>query len=170
MRSLISELTDPDDITQVSQTVLRLAEEYLDRAALFAASPTRFIGLGGFGPTGTGGEMNDRVRRIRIARDDDSVLRDVTRGGSVHRGKLRRTDPNVKLLEGLGSEQPTEVIVIPIVNDRTPVGVLYGDNAGQRAPIGKTSGLEIFLEQAGLALHNAVVTNAERKGLDWNTR
>jgi DNA-binding response OmpR family regulator len=170
MRSLISELTDPDDITQVSQTVLRLAEEYLDRAALFAASPTRFIGLGGFGPTGSGDEMNDRVRRIRIARDDDSVLRDVTRGGAVHRGKLRRTDPNVKLLEGLGSEQPTEVIVIPIINERTPIGVLYGDNAGQKAPIGKTSGLEIFLEQAGLALHNAVVTNAERKGLDWNTR
>jgi CheY-like chemotaxis protein len=170
MRSLISELTDPDDIMQVSLTVLRLAEEYLDRAALFAASPTRFIGLGGFGSTGTGEEMNDRVRRIRIARDDDSVLREVTRGGWVHRGKLRRTDPNVKLLEGLGSEQPTEVIVIPIVNDRTPVGVLYGDNAGQKAPIGKTTGLEIFLEQAGLALHNAVVTNAERKGLDWNTR
>lgn len=170
MRSLINELADPDDITQVSQTILRLADEYLDRAALFAASPTRFLGLGGFGPTGGAGDMTQNVRRIRIARDADSVLRDVTVSGVPHRGKMRRTAANVKLLTGLGSVQPTEIIAIPIVNDGAPVGVLYGDNGGQRTRIGKTSGLEIFLEQAGLALHNAVITNARRKGLDWESR
>lgn len=170
MRSLINELTDPDDINQVSQTILRLADEYLDRAALFAASPTRFIGLGGFGPTGTDEEMNQLVRRIRIARDADSVLRDVTEKRGAHRGKLRKTDANVKLLGGMGKVKPTQVVVIPIENEGTPVGVLYGDNAGQQAAIGKTSGLEIFLEQAGLALHNAVITNARRKGLDWETK
>ncbi|MDX1582825.1 MAG: response regulator [Thermoanaerobaculia bacterium] len=170
MRSLINELADPDDINQVSQTILRLADEYLDRAALFAASPTRFIGLGGFGPTGTDEEMNQLARRIRIARDADSVLRDVTVSRSAHKGKLRKTDANVKLLTGLGKTKPTQVVVIPIENEGTSVGVLYGDNAGQRSAIGKTSGLEIFLEQAGLALHNAIITNARRKGLDWETK
>lgn len=170
MRSLINELADPDDINQLAQTVLRLANEYLDRAALFAASPTRFIGLGGFGPTGTESGMNELVRRIRIARDEDSVLRDVTFNQTGHRGKLRKTTANVRLLQGLGTVKPTQVIVIPIENDGAPVGVLYGDNAGSRSPIGKTSGLEIFLEQAGLALHNAIVTNARRKGLDWETK
>lgn len=170
MRSLINELADPDDINQLAQTVLRLANEYLDRAALFAASPTRFIGLGGFGPTGSGSEMSQLARQIRIARDEDSVLRDVTLNQTVHRGKLRKTRANVRLLQGLGSVQPTQVIVIPIENDGAPVGVLYGDNAGSRTPIGKTSGLEIFLEQAGLALHNAIIINARRKGLDWESK
>ncbi|MBW3670554.1 MAG: MFS transporter, partial [Acidobacteria bacterium] len=103
MRSLINELADPDDINQLAQTVLRLANEYLDRAALFAASPTRFIGLGGFGPTGSDSDMSHHVRRIRIARDEDSVLRDVTLNQTGHRGKLRRTRANVRLLQGLGS-------------------------------------------------------------------
>ncbi len=170
MRSLINELADPDDIGQLAQTILRLANEYLDRAALFAASPTRFIGLGGFGPTGTDKHMDDLARKIRIARDDDSVLRDVMMNRKAHRGKLKKTSANVKLLQGLGTTQPTQVIVIPIENDGAPVGVLYGDNAGSRSPMGRTSGLEIFLEQAGLALHNAIVTNARRKGLDWETK
>ena len=170
MRTLINELADPDNINQLAETILRLANEYLDRAALFAASPTRFIGLGGFGPTGTDAEMNELVRRIRIARDDDSVLREVMVRRETHRGKLRKTEANVKLLQGLGSIHPTQVIVIPVENDGAAVGVLYGDNAGSRSPIGKTSGLEIFLEQAGLALHNAIITNARRKGLDWETK
>jgi hypothetical protein len=39
------------------------------------------------------------------------------------------------------------------------IGILYGDNAEHRAPIDATTGLEIFLSQAGYAFGNAVVAS-----------
>ena len=168
VRHLIDELSDPDDITTVADTILRLASGWLDRGVLFVASPVRFIGLGGFGETGTGKPMFDLARRIWIARDADSVLRDAALSGKSHRGKMKRTETNVKLVEGMGRSVPSEVIVIPITDGGEVAGILYGDNGGQRMPLGDTKGLEFFIEQAGLAFRNAVIANARRKGIDWN--
>ncbi|MBW3566106.1 MAG: response regulator [Acidobacteria bacterium] len=168
VKHLIDELSNPDDITTVADTILRLASGWLDRGVLFVASPVRFIGLGGFGETGTGRPMFDLARRLWIPRDEDSVLRDVATTGRSHRGKMRRTPTNVKLVEGMGNRVPSEVIVIPIADGGEVAGILYGDNGGQRMPMGDMNGLEFFIEQAGLAFHNAVLANARKKGIDWN--
>src|SRR5687767_15865927 len=60
LRQLINELSNPNDIGQVSATILRLSAQYLDRGALFMATDDAFVGLGGFGATGSGEEMEDR--------------------------------------------------------------------------------------------------------------
>jgi CheY-like chemotaxis protein len=163
LKQLINELSNPNDIGQVSATILRLSAEYVDRGALFMANDDSFIGLGGFGITGGGDEMDGRVKHVRIARAAPSILNDVAQHGAAHRGKMRKTDANVQLINSLGGMLPTEVVALPIMHANRTIGILYGDNAEHRAPIDSVSGLEIFLSQAGYAFGNAVFAS-ERAG------
>ncbi|HEV2719051.1 MAG TPA: response regulator [Thermoanaerobaculia bacterium] len=161
LKQLINELSNPNDIGQVSSTILRLSAEYLDRGALFVAEDSDFVGLGGFGTTGGGAAMDDRVKSLRIARGAPSLLADVATSGEPHRGKMRRTPTNVDLIDRLGGMLPTEVVALPIMHGNRAIGILYGDNAEHRAAIDSMTGLEIFLSQAGYAFGNAVFA-AER--------
>jgi CheY-like chemotaxis protein len=163
LKQLINELSNPNDIGQVSATILRLSAEYLDRGALFVAEDAEFAGLGGFGVTGGGEPMESRVKSLRIARGAASVLADVAASGEAHRGKMRRTPANVELIDRLGGLLPTEVVALPIMHGNRAIGILYGDNAEHRAAIDSMTGLEIFLSQAGYAFGNAVFA-AERAG------
>jgi CheY-like chemotaxis protein len=156
LKQLINELSNPNDIAQVSDTILRLSAQYLERGALFMARDSEFVGLGGFGVTGGGAEMNDRVRALRLDRSAPSILGDVATAGEAHRGKMKRTPANVELIDGLGGLLPTEVVALPIMHTNRTIGILYGDNAEHRAPIDSMTGLEIFLSQAGYAFGNAV--------------
>ncbi len=163
LRQLINELSNPNDIGQVSATILRLSAEYLDRGALFRASDDQFVGLGGFGVTGGGDGMDKRVRQLRIERNQPSVLAEVASSNAAHHGKMRRTQANVELIDRLGGLLPTEVVALPIMHGNRAIGILYGDNAEHRAPIDSMTGLEIFLSQAGYAFGNAVFAS-ERAG------
>ena len=163
LKQLINELSNPNDIGQVSATILRLSAEYLDRGALFMASDDAFVGLGGFGITGGGDEMEARVKNARLVRANASILNDVAESGQAHRGKMKKTAGNVELIDRLGGMLPTEVVALPILHSNRTIGILYGDNAEHRAPIDSVAGLEIFLSQAGYAFGNAVFAS-ERAG------
>ncbi|HEY6140143.1 MAG TPA: response regulator [Thermoanaerobaculia bacterium] len=163
LKQLINELSNPNDIGQVSSTILRLSAEYLDRGALFVAEDSDFVGLGGFGATGGGAPMEERVKSLRVARGAPSLLADVAASGEAHRGKMRRTAANVEMIDRLGGMLPTEVVALPIMHGNRAIGILYGDNAEHRAAIDSMTGLEIFLSQAGYAFGNAVFA-AERAG------
>jgi CheY-like chemotaxis protein len=156
LRQLIDQLSDPSDVENVGSTIVRLAGEYVDRAALFAVRGDSFVGLLGSGSTGVGEGMNERVRTIRIPKSAESVLRQVTATGRAHRGKIRRTPANEQLIRGLGAIHPTEIVALPIVNRERVVGLLYGDNAENHVPIDGISGLEIFVSQAGQAFEKAI--------------
>jgi CheY-like chemotaxis protein len=152
LKQLINELSNPNDIGEVSATILRLSAEYLDRGALFIAGDDEFTGISGFG----GEDMADRVKSLRIGRTEPSLLGDVAASGEAHRGKMRRTAANERLIDQLGGVLPTEVVALPIMHAKRTIGILYGDNAAHRAPIDTMTGLEIFLSQAGYAFGNAV--------------
>jgi len=154
LKQLINELSNPNDIGQVSATILRLSAEYLDRGALFMLTDGDFVGLGGFGADHA--DMDARVRKLTISRNLPSILADVANSGESHRGKMRRTPANVDLIERLGAQLPTEVVALPIMHSGRAIGILYGDNAEHRSPIDSMTGLEIFLSQAGYAFGNAV--------------
>lgn len=152
LKQLINELSNPNDIGEVSATILRLSAEYLDRGALFVAGEEEFTGISGFGAA----DMPNRVKSLRIPRAEPSILGDVATSGEAHRGKMKRTAANVQLIDQLGGLLPTEVVALPIMHAKRTIGILYGDNAAHRAPIDTMTGLEIFLSQAGYAFGNAV--------------
>jgi CheY-like chemotaxis protein len=158
LKQLINELSNPNDIGEVSSTILRLTAEYVDRGALFIVGDDEFTGVGGFGVTGGGEEMSKRVKGLRVPRQEPSLLADVAGSGGAHRGKMRKTPANVAMIDRLGGLLPTEVVALPIMHVNRPIGILYGDNAEHRAPIEGMTGLEIFLSQAGYAFGNAVLS------------
>ena len=163
LKQLINELSNPNDIGEVSATILRLSAEYLDRGAIFIASDDMFTGVDGFGPAGGGDSMTKRIQSLRIPRATPSVLSDVVASGEAHRGKMRRTPANEELIERMGGLLPSEVVALPIMHAKRTIGILYGDNAAHHAPIDTMTGLEIFLSQAGYAFGNAVFA-AEKAG------
>lgn len=156
LKQLINELSNPNDISQVADTILRMSGEYLDRGALFMVTRGEFVGLGGFGVTSPGESLRAQARTLRLGAEEPSILREVVSAGEAHRGKIRRTPANVKLIETFGGLLPTEVVALPIMHANRTIGILYGDNAENRAPIDNMTGLEIFLSQAGYAFGNAV--------------
>ncbi|MGA7617378.1 MAG: DUF4388 domain-containing protein [Thermoanaerobaculia bacterium] len=167
LKQLINELSNPNDLDQVSSTILRLAAEYVDRGVIFVATPGEFEGLSGFGATGAGEDVNQRAGAIRISGAEPSVLSHVATTRSIHRGKISRTSGNERLIRSLGPAQPTEVVVMPIVSRERVIGLFYGDNGEHHAPVDGLSGLEIFLSQAGYAFENALIANSKMSGRDW---
>jgi CheY-like chemotaxis protein len=159
LKKLINEVSNPNDIDQVASTILRFASQYLERGALFVARDGEFTGVGGFGVTGGTDDMGERVKSLRIPRNEPSILADVAGSSEAHRGKMRRTPSNVKLIETMGGLLPTEVVAYPIMHLDLPIGILYGDNAEHRAPIDSLAGLEIFLSQAGYAFGKAAAAS-----------
>jgi len=160
LKQLINEISDPNDIREVAATILRFSADYLDRGVVFVVNNDDFAGVGGFGVTGGGDSMSDRVRKLRIPRETPSILSGVMESGEAQRGKMRRTPANLDLVERLGDKVPTEVVALPIMHGNRTIGILYGDNAEHRAPIDDLTGLEIFLSQAGSAFESAA---AERR-------
>lgn len=146
LKQFITELSNPNDIRELASTILRLAGEYLDRAALFIVHDDVFAGVG-------------ESASIRLPRNAASILHEVASSGEAHRGKMKRTPANVQLIEAMGGELPTEVVALPIVHNGRTIGILYGDNATHRAPIETLTGLEVFLSQAGYAFGNAVAAS-----------
>jgi CheY-like chemotaxis protein len=143
LKEFIAELSNPNDVAEIGATILRLANDYLDRAALFVVRSDYFV---------TAGDG----AKIRIDRHQPSVLSDVAASGVAHRGKMRRTPANEQLIAALGGDLPTEVVALPIVHSGRTLGILYGDNAKNRAPIEPLTGLEVFLVQAAFAFGSAV--------------
>lgn len=163
LKQLINELSNPNDIGEVSATILRLAAQYIDRGALFVLNDEEFVGLGGFGVTAAGDEMAVRVKRIRIPRAAQSILADVVAADAAHRGKMRKTPANVDLINRLGGLLPSEVVALPIAHGGRTIGILYGDNAENHGPIDNVTGLEIFLSQAGYAFGSAVFASEKAR-------
>lgn len=170
LRNLINELTNPDDIRQVTDTILRMSAEYVDRGVLFVSMPREFVALGGFGDAGDGEDISRRARTIRIAKGEASVLDEVESKKARHHGKIPRTPGNMHLMENLGPLLPSDLLVVPLVHQERVIGMLYTDNAVNRAVIDNYAGLEIFLAQAGLAFDSALVAVARRHSLEQEKR
>lgn len=158
LKHLINELSNPNDLDGMVAILLRLATQYMDRAAVLMGRERFFVGLGGAGEEG----LDERVREIRISYAEPSVIAEVASGGESHIGKLRRTSGNEALIRGMGEAMPSRVAVLPIRNRERVVAVLYGDNALAHEPFEDLAGLELFLEQAGFALENAVIASSRR--------
>ena len=54
---------------------------------------------------------------------------------------------------------PESIMAIPLVVNGKVALIVYGDNLPERKPIGGMDTLEIFMNQAGMALEKALLQN-----------
>jgi hypothetical protein len=160
LRSMLAELLDPANRETVTLLVLRFASVVFERAALFLVTRRAYLGLGGFSIEESSDRFVVRVRRIQVPVGIPSVFDRVVRYRAGYRGLLERVEGNQRLIEGMGGSWPaSEVAAMPLVSNDRVAAVLYGDNP-RAAELAPTATLEIFLQQAGLAMERVLL---ERK-------
>lgn len=152
LKSYIYELQNPSTGTEITLLILRYASEIMNRAILFLVRKNEVVGLGQFGLYTASPNSNALVRSIKIPLDSPSIFRDVIERGASIKKRLRKDGWDKFLVQKLGGIYPLEVFVAPIWTRGKIIAVLYGDNLPESKKISSTSGLEIFLFHAGLAM------------------
>jgi len=168
LRSMLSELTNPDTTPEISLLILRFASELMNRAVLMLVKREEICGLGGFGIVIGDKNPDKAVREIRIPLSEPSIFKEVITKKYPLKKKPEEVKWNRYFLDKLGGGTPVESYVAPIFAVGKIAAVIYGDNLPENKEIGDTSALEIFLTQAGLAMEKALLRRKlnELKGKD----
>lgn len=139
---LMKQMNGPDEVSQISLTILQLAADYVDRAALFALKGDQFVALGRFGVPNNGAE--------RLALGQLPIFDRVAETREAFRGPVDA--PTARQLQSVfGAADVRQAVVLPMLSGDKVIGLLYGDDAVNHRPVDDALGLEVFLSQAGFA-------------------
>jgi len=157
LRSMFDELRFPTATSEVTLLILRYASEIVNRAVLFMVKKDEVRGLGQFGIELKGRSADQIVRNIKIPLSKPSLFLTVIEDRRRYLGPLESNECNNYLANELGGAQPDMVLALPLIVDDKVVLVVYGDNQPERHPITGVDTLEIFMNQAGMALEKALL-------------
>ena len=161
LKSMFDELRFPTATAEVTLLILRYASEVVNRAILFMAKKDEVRGLGQFGIELASGASPDKVvRNIRIPLSEPSLFRNVIESKRTYLGPLDSSQQNSYFVNEAGGLRPDTVLAIPLIVDGKIALIVYGDNLPDQKPIRGVETLEIFMNQAGMALEKALL---ERK-------
>ena len=161
LRSMFDELRFPTATAEVTLLILRYSSEVVNRAILFMVKKDEVRGLGQFGIELESGRSADQVvRNIRIPLSSDSLFRTVVETRRTYLGPLEPNDRNHALVNTVGGVMPDAVLALPLIVDHKVALIIYGDNLPEKKAIQGVETLEIFMNQAGMALEKALL---ERK-------
>lgn len=163
LKAMTDELNDPNSSVEITLLVLRFAAELMSRSVIFVITPKEICGLGEFGVEVAGENPTVRVRKMRIPRNEESILHDVLERQAPVKGPLKETKWNRYIIDKLGGAEPSQAFAAPIASSGRVVAILYGDNAPSDEEIGDTESLEIFLVQAGMAMDRALLARQLRE-------
>ncbi len=157
LKSMFDELRFPTATSEVTLLILRYASEFVNRAVLFMVKKDEVRGLGQFGIELKGDSPDQVVRNIKIPLNKPSLFSSVLEARRGYQGPLDANEANTYLANGLGGAMPESVMAIPLVVDGKVALIVYGDNLPERKPIRGMDTLEIFMNQAGIALEKALL-------------
>jgi hypothetical protein len=159
LRSILQEIRAPNFTGEITLMIMRYAAKLVSRGIFFVMKSEGICGMGQFGLHGLGPNADERVRGIKIPADAPSVLTEVLERRQTYVGPLPKTPWNDRLIQDLGGFVPQCVLAVPMTVNEVIVALLYGDNAEDRQPIGNLEGLELVMNQAGLAMEKALLEN-----------
>lgn len=158
LKSMFDELRFPTATAEVTLLILRYASEVVNRAILFMAKKDEVRGLGQFGIELASGASPDKVvRNIRIPLSEPSLFRNVIESRRTYLGPLEASQQNSYFVNEAGGLKPDAVLAIPLIVDGKIALIVYGDNLPDQKPIRGVETLEIFMNQAGMALEKTLL-------------
>ena len=166
----LEELSGPRDAFQVSTLVMKVAREFFERALLFVVKDDALRGLTGFGPA-AGDEISLVARDLVLPLTEPSVFEEAVASGESFVGPLP-PEAWAPLDRPLGRFHAGPTALVPLVTHRETIALLLGDNPETGKPLPALDALEVFLNQAGLALENAFLERKIRArvhgaGMTW---
>jgi hypothetical protein len=157
LKSMFDELRFPTATAEVTLLILRYASEVVNRAILFMVKKDEVRGLGQFGIELNGRSADQLVRHIKIPLSKPSLFNSVIGIRRSYVGHLEQNECNSYLAAELGGAMPEMVLAIPLIVEDKVALIVYGDNLPERKPIQGIDTLEIFMNQAGMALEKALL-------------
>jgi CheY-like chemotaxis protein len=151
----LEDLRKGGDATQVSALVMEVAREFFERALLFLVKNGQIRGLGGFGRAPGEENLNLLARDVAVPLAEPSVFQDVVTRRAPYWGPLPEGKWSQYLIGRIGRFQSADVALIPLLTHRETIAVLFGDNPESGRTPGRLESLEVFINQAGIALENA---------------
>jgi CheY-like chemotaxis protein len=153
LTDMTERLLNPSQPGEISRMVLSVTSKYTERGILFLVKGDTARGLAGFGLSNSKQKSSELAQKLILDIDHFDLFAEVVHSKSARRssntGALDST-----LLAKIDRGQSRECIVIPMINNREVLALLYADNNVTGKPLGKLRGLELFLAQAGMALEN----------------
>ena len=154
LKRRLVELRQGGDANEIAALVMKVAREFFERALLFVVRNEEARGLGGFGLAPREETLNLLARQITIPLREPSVFRDVAQGRRAFSGTVPSDHWLEHLLGRIGRFQSRGAAILPLVTHRETIALLVGDNPETgREPAGLEP-LEVFVQQAGIALEN----------------
>jgi CheY-like chemotaxis protein len=169
LKRRLVELRQGGDSNQIAVLVMKVSREFFERAILFVVKNDEARGLGGFGLAPREETLNLLARQVAIPLDEPSVFRDVADARKAFVGPAPADRWMGHLLGRIGRFQSRGVVLLPLVAHRETIALVFGDNPETgRDPAGLEA-LEVYVQQAGIALENVflqrkIQTIAEKDG------
>jgi CheY-like chemotaxis protein len=151
----LEELRRPQDATEISQLVMKVAREFFERGILFLVKGEEARGLGGFGPAPREESLDLAAREIVIPLGEPSVFQEVAATRKPFAGPIPEEKWTHFLMGRIGRYKTGSVAVLPLLAHRETIALLFGDNPDSGRDLGRLDALELFVDQAGVALENA---------------
>ncbi len=157
LQAALNELRATEDASRISALVMKVAREFFERGVLFLIKDQELRGLGGFGPVGAGENISLIVREVSVPLDEPSVFVDVASSGRARHGALPDNKWSQYLMGRLGRFRSSDVALLPLVAHRDTIAILFGDNPETGRPLQRLDAFDVFMQQAGVAMENAIL-------------
>jgi CheY-like chemotaxis protein len=155
LQQRLEELRRPHDASQIAMLVMKMAREFFERAVLFLVKNGEARGLGGFGPAPAAESLHLLARDVVIPLSEPSAFLDVADSHKSLVGPLPDGRWSQYLMGKIGRFRSGTVALLPLLTHRETIALLLGDNPETGRPFGRLDTLELFINQAGIALENA---------------
>ena len=155
LRALTQELRFPTSASEITLLILRFASEIFQRGILFMVGDKEIVGLGQFGLEIE--RPDEKIREIMIPYEQSDFLNRIIVEKQPHKGRLEKDHITENLISQIGASWPQEAALFPIIAEARVVALLYCDNMTGGEKLIETEGLEIFIDQAGLALEKSLL-------------
>ncbi len=155
LQSRLRELRLRGEAGDIAGLVMKVAREFFERAVLFLVKDDEARGLAGFGAAPKDESLNLLARRIVISLQEASAFGEVAASRKPFRGAAPDDKAVQHLLGKVGRFKSGAIALLPLLTHRETIAVLFGDNPESGAPLPRLEPLEVFINQAGIALENA---------------
>jgi len=131
-----------------------VAREFFERSILFVVKNDQVRGLGGFGLAPREETLNLLARQIAIPLGEASVFADTASSRRAFVGPPPADRWSGHLLGRIGRFQSSEIALLPLQAHHETIALLFGDNPETGRGVAGLEALEVFVNQAGIALEN----------------
>jgi len=157
LASMAHHIVNPQRQTEITRIVLQVAAKYMERGILFLVKKDKALGLAAFGISDDDKESTALARRVQVTIKEAEAFAEVVQSKSVV-GPTKKLDSlETSIYLHIGRGEAREALLMPMLNNGEVLTILYGDNAKSGKTLGRSSGLELMLTQAGMALENALL-------------